>query len=383
MLVCPVGVSYETGEPNRVSYELVGVGFYLRLGCTSGRYPPRSLLHPRTFPLLPPLLLPSAGAASAIALVLSSFPIAAAARPLRGLPHLPHLPSAPLFLPFLPYHRLLAVAAATTHCRNLLPITTHRFTSPLPSPSATSSSVGHRSSSPPLHHRRSLLFPSFPAPHLPSLPPVVGRCLPLFPAAAASPLPPLLCCYHPLLLLPHRCTVASPPIPATTVHPCLCRWCCHPYLPPTAPPPPHRCALVLQPHSRYHPYINRSCTLLFNSRTHPAIFLPTLLPPSSSPTIAAAACSRYPSSTLITAPPSPPAAPSSSSSLCNHLCHSLAQLSPAAAATPRRTPLLAGPCCSHFFFLAGPRCSSESAAPSLLSASPQPLSLPDNPNSCP
>ncbi|RRT41297.1 hypothetical protein B296_00018067 [Ensete ventricosum] len=78
--------------------------------------------------------------------------------------------------------------------------------------STASSSVSHRSSSPPLHHRRSLLFPFFPAPHLSPLPPIIGRCLPLFPAAVASSLPPLLCCCHPLLLLPYRCTVASPPL---------------------------------------------------------------------------------------------------------------------------------------------------------------------------
>ncbi|RWW03246.1 hypothetical protein GW17_00033614, partial [Ensete ventricosum] len=56
---------------------------------------------------------------------------------------------------------------------------------------------------------------------------------------------------------------------------------------------------------------------------------------------------------------SPLAAPSSSS-LCHnriyrsHLCRSLAQLSPAAVATPRWTLLLAGPCCSHFLFLTRP-----------------------------
>ncbi|RRT64459.1 hypothetical protein B296_00013170 [Ensete ventricosum] len=167
----------------------------------------------------------------------------------------------------------------------------------------------------------------------------------------SSPFFPTVASLLPLLLQPtesnllpittHRFTVASSPLPAVAAYPCLCRWCRRPYLPPTAPP--RRRAPVLQPHSRCHPCINRSCTLLFISRTHPAIFLPTLLPPSSSPTTTAAACSRYPSSTLITAPPSPPAAPSSS-------CRSLAQLSPAAVATPHWTPLLARPCCSHFFF---------------------------------
>ncbi|RWW52763.1 hypothetical protein BHE74_00040797 [Ensete ventricosum] len=83
--------------------------------------PPPPLLHLCTFPLLPPLLLPPVDAASATALVLSSFPAAAAARPLGGLPLLPHLSPTPLVLPFLPCRRLLAAAAAATHCRNLLP----------------------------------------------------------------------------------------------------------------------------------------------------------------------------------------------------------------------------------------------------------------------
>ncbi|RWV98997.1 hypothetical protein GW17_00038125 [Ensete ventricosum] len=72
---------------------------------------------------------------------------------------------------------------------------------------------------------------------------------------------------------------------------------------------------------------------------------------------------------------SPPAVPSSFSSLRHnriyrsHLCHSLAQLLPATTATPRQTPLLAGPAAptsssSPDPLLAGIRCLS------LLSASP-------------
>ncbi|RWW76392.1 hypothetical protein BHE74_00015522 [Ensete ventricosum] len=72
-------------------------------------------------PRKPPLPLSPASAALAIALILSSFPATVAARPLRDLPLLPHLLLAPLFLPFLPCCRLLAVTAAATHYRNLLP----------------------------------------------------------------------------------------------------------------------------------------------------------------------------------------------------------------------------------------------------------------------
>ncbi|RWW62922.1 hypothetical protein BHE74_00029922 [Ensete ventricosum] len=109
-------------------------------------------------PLLSPLLLPSVGAASATALVLSSFPAAAAARFLRGLPLLPHLPSAPLFLPFLPCRRLLAATATATHCRNLLP---------------TAATLAARSprSLPPTGVISSPPYQSQPQPHLPpSLP---------------------------------------------------------------------------------------------------------------------------------------------------------------------------------------------------------------------
>ncbi|RRT36242.1 hypothetical protein B296_00052009 [Ensete ventricosum] len=59
----------------------------------------------------------------------------------------------------------------------------------------------------------SLLFPFFPAPHLP-------------------PLPPLLCCCRQLLLLPRRRTVAPPSLPAAATHLCLCHCCCRSRLQP-------------------------------------------------------------------------------------------------------------------------------------------------------
>ncbi|RWW36969.1 hypothetical protein BHE74_00057965 [Ensete ventricosum] len=134
--------------------------------------------------------------------------------------------------PFLPS----PTAAAATHCRNLL----------LTAACSPRSHTPTRSPPPPCFSPSSLLL-------------TYRRCLPLFLAATASPLPPLLCCCRPLLL-PRRRTVAPPPLPAVAAHPCLCRCCRRPHLPPTAPP--RWRAPMLQPHSHSHPCINRSRALL-------------------------------------------------------------------------------------------------------------------------
>ncbi|RRT72008.1 hypothetical protein B296_00003077 [Ensete ventricosum] len=249
---------------------------------TSGRYPPWPLLHLRTIPLLPPLLLPSAGTASATA---SSFP--------PFLLQQLHTLCA-IFLTSLIYRRHLCSSPLFRTTTSLLPL-------------SLQPTVATSSPSPPTSSHRCCPLPRLPLPpSTTAVPPLLfitagpcfspssllltcRRCHPSLAAAChSSPLSLLPCCL--------LCFAA-----ATAAHPCLCRWCCRPYLPRTVPP--HWRTPVLQPHSHCHPYINRSCTLLFSSRTNPAIFLPTLLPPSSSPTTTTAACSRYPSSTLITAPP--------------------------------------------------------------------------------
>ncbi|RWW37751.1 hypothetical protein BHE74_00057091, partial [Ensete ventricosum] len=115
------------------------------------------------------------------------------------LPQPSPLPSLPLLLPL---HRLLLpppatavpplhhrrpslpspTAAAATHSRNLLLTATCRP----PSHSRLQPSVAHTHTV----TTYSLPFPLFPAPHLPPLPPVVGRCLPFFPAASSTLLLP-------------------------------------------------------------------------------------------------------------------------------------------------------------------------------------------------
>ncbi|RRT50502.1 hypothetical protein B296_00046568 [Ensete ventricosum] len=252
------------------------------------------------------------------------------------LSHLPcscRRPASPLLLPHLPYSSPPASAAsaaapspsasrhpnpatstepivdAPTACSHRGPtaaaLTPAILAVAASSPSAASSSVGHRSSSPPLHHcrpslpshYRNLLFTAAysprshtptPSPPLPCFSPsslllTCHRCHPSWAAAChSSPLPPLLCCCRQLLLLPHRRSVAPPLLPATAVHLFLYRCC-------------------------------------------------------RRPLAAAVASSR---AFLIFFPLQP----------------------------PQPQPPLTGPRClpsSHFFFLAGPHCSSEPAAPPL------------------
>ncbi|RRT53982.1 hypothetical protein B296_00031901 [Ensete ventricosum] len=175
-----------------------------RLAPPQPQPPPTAHRYPSPHKQSPPLL--SASAASTTALVLSSFPAAATAHPLRGLPLLCHLPSTPMFLPFLPCRRLLTIVAPICrlqpHSTGAHPCFSHTVLPPLHQPQLHPSCLrlSHYCSPcliltalflPPLSTAVfttpfALLFPFFPAPHLPSLPPVVGHCLLLFPTAVAS-----------------------------------------------------------------------------------------------------------------------------------------------------------------------------------------------------
>ncbi|RRT47498.1 hypothetical protein B296_00027779 [Ensete ventricosum] len=177
------------------------------------------------------------------------------------------------------------------------------------------------------------------------------------------------CC----LLLSHcrspRWTVAAlflPPLPAAAFTAPFC------LADPTFLQIQHRYCCSLQ----RRPSTPAICCLPFFPAASSALLLPPT--PSSSPSAhssaAFASCCRSASVPLsLLLPQSPPAMPSSSSSLYSHLSRNHPSPDPVACRTlllplllPRRTLSLARTCC-----------------PSLLSASPQPLPLLYDANSCP
>ncbi|RWV92176.1 hypothetical protein GW17_00045473, partial [Ensete ventricosum] len=266
---------------------------------------------PRTFPLLPPLFLSSASAASAAAPSPLLLPSASAATVAAS--------SVAVFLSSLICRwPPLTVAAASNRPSSLMPTTTASaspspptIASPLPSPSVASSSVGHHSSSPLLHHRQPslpspttaasfsqppaalgrthphrhhlfLAFPFFPAPHLPPLPPVVGRCLPFFPAASST------------LLLPPTPSSSPSVLSSTTSASCYRSAS----VPLSLLPPPPCCRSRLQPCPPHLlPFAATSATATPH-RTLLLVELPLLLP-RRTPLLVGTCC---PSPTLQTHP---------------------------------------------------------------------------------
>ncbi|RWW65240.1 hypothetical protein BHE74_00027465 [Ensete ventricosum] len=279
MLVCPVGVSYETGEPNRVSYELVGVGFYLRLGCIASNRP-SSLLPATTasaspsppttasrhrcplprLPLPPPatsipfLFTVAAGhhipisPAAAVALIVDA-PVASSHRPL--LSFLGH--AQPLLVALVAATQLLPPLLCSS-CRPSLPslfisssqpsatISLSSSTTTATTPSSAAAPPTHNHLLPPLPRRHPLLaaasfsslvaiiFSIFPmqatatsaaSPHcclssLPLSPPAGPHCSP----AAAALIG--LCC--PIAAQPCRCLLcrnSRPPLLSLIVGYCL------------------------------------------------------------------------------------------------------------------------------------------------------------------